>query len=334
MRSARAYSSKTVNGLASQSVTVQADAASVTSGPVAGGVVGGLYGSSGVGGNMGGGIYRTSDAVSDGDVATTKFDDFFQYKLAQPVTIHKNESAMVPILQEKLPAERVTLWSPSESTPFRAIWLENSSKLTFDRGSFSIFESGVFAGQGLLDPIHPRRKTPPLLRPPTRPSTSAPSLRNPSAPFARSKSSRAACSSSATPAESRTTYIASNSAEEARVRRHRGSPPGQSHPIPRFQSRRNRRHPLSLPPPRPLPPIRFRLGCRRRPRCGELLPRSGSRPDRTAPPHGRRSPRVSRQTQTHHRSRKVHRRHKNPTQRASKKPRDPHHRKKPAAAKT
>ena len=29
----------------------------------------------------------------------------------QPVTIHKNESAMVPILQQELPTEHVTLWS-------------------------------------------------------------------------------------------------------------------------------------------------------------------------------------------------------------------------------
>ncbi len=119
----------------------------------------------GSGGSAGGGVYRTgagvnrpSDALQEGDVATNTFDDFFEYSLAQPVTIHKNESAMVPILQEKLPAERVTLWSASEPTPFRAIWLQNSSKLTFDRGSFSIFESGVFAGQGLLDPIHPGEK--------------------------------------------------------------------------------------------------------------------------------------------------------------------------------
>ena len=35
------------------------------------------------------------------------------------------------------------------------MWLENKSKLTLDSGSFSIFESGEFAGEGLLDPIHP-----------------------------------------------------------------------------------------------------------------------------------------------------------------------------------
>jgi hypothetical protein len=110
------------------------------------------------GGGFGGGVYRPSDAIEEGDVSTSAFDDFFQYQLAQPVTIHKNESAMVPILQQDLPAEHVTLWSERSRAPLRAVWLENTSKLTLDSGSFSIFENGEFAGEGLLDPIHPGEK--------------------------------------------------------------------------------------------------------------------------------------------------------------------------------
>jgi hypothetical protein len=112
----------------------------------------------GSGGGVGGGVYRVSDAIHEGDVSANGFDDFFEYALTQPVTIHKNESAMVPILQQELPATHVTLWSDSRETPLRAIWLENNSKLTLDAGSFSIFESGEFAGEGLLDPIHPGEK--------------------------------------------------------------------------------------------------------------------------------------------------------------------------------
>jgi hypothetical protein len=104
------------------------------------------------------GVDRASDAYKEGDVSTNAFDDFFEYALTQPVTIHKNESAMVPILQAQLPAMHVTLWSVKDSTPMRAVWLENKSKLTLDTGSFSIFESGEFAGEGLLDPIHPGEK--------------------------------------------------------------------------------------------------------------------------------------------------------------------------------
>ncbi len=113
----------------------------------------------GSGGSLGsGGVYRPSDAIQEGDVSTKAFDDYFEYALTQPVTIHKNESAMVPILQQELPADHVTLWSEKESTPLRAVWLENKSKLTLDSGSFSIFEGGEFAGEGLLDPIHPGEK--------------------------------------------------------------------------------------------------------------------------------------------------------------------------------
>ena len=118
----------------------------------------GVAGMEGLGGSLGGGIYRVSDAIREGDVSTNAFDDFFEYALAQPVTIHKNESAMVPILQQEFPAERVTLWSEKEARPLRAVWLENNSKLTLDTGSFSIFEGGTFAGEGLLDPIHPGEK--------------------------------------------------------------------------------------------------------------------------------------------------------------------------------
>ncbi len=119
----------------------------------AGGVIGGLYSTNAIGG-----VDRASDAFTEGDVSTNAFDDFFEYALTQPVTIHKNESAMVPILQQDLPAEHVTLWSAKDTNPLRAVWLENKSKLTLDAGSFSIFESGEFAGEGLLDPIHPGEK--------------------------------------------------------------------------------------------------------------------------------------------------------------------------------
>jgi len=136
-------------GSQSQTVTVQADALAVQeNSPVPSAGIPGAFG----------GIYRATDAIQDGDVATNAFDDFFEYALTQPVTIHKNESAMVPILQQELPAEHVTLWSTKEPTPLRAVWLENKSKLTLDSGSFSIFESGEFAGEGLLDPIHPGEK--------------------------------------------------------------------------------------------------------------------------------------------------------------------------------
>jgi hypothetical protein len=92
------------------------------------------------------------------NTTTAAFDDYFAYNLTDPVTIRKNESALVPILQTKVDAERVTLWSQQAPTPLRALWVTNTSNLTLDRGSFTIVEDGNFGGEGLLDPIHPAEK--------------------------------------------------------------------------------------------------------------------------------------------------------------------------------
>ena len=89
---------------------------------------------------------------------TSAFDDYFEYKISQPITIRKNESALVPILQTKIDAQRVSLWSPSHPVALRALWIKNTSDLTLDRGSFSIVENGNFGGEGLLDPIHPAER--------------------------------------------------------------------------------------------------------------------------------------------------------------------------------
>ena len=121
----------------------------------------------GAGGNVGGGVYappsyeESAEASLLPSATAAGFDDFFSYNLTEPVTILKNESALVPILQAKVAAERVTLISSDGSTvqqPLRALWITNSSGLTLDRGSFTIVEDGNFGGEGLLDPIHAGEK--------------------------------------------------------------------------------------------------------------------------------------------------------------------------------
>jgi hypothetical protein len=165
-----------------------------SAGGVAGGMAMGMGVGAGSGGNYGGGIARVQSAnmgayggsglanlnenylegtplaaaptsyqqsaANSVNVRTTAaaFDDYFAYNLTEPITIRKNESALVPTLQTKIDAERVTLWSARVPTPLRALWITNTSNLTLDRGSFSIVEDGNFGGEGLLDPIHPAEK--------------------------------------------------------------------------------------------------------------------------------------------------------------------------------
>jgi hypothetical protein len=86
--------------------------------------------------------------------------DLFEYKAKDRVTIHKNESALVPIVQTDVKVEKVSLWNAGLGTarPLRALWLTNTSSLVLDGGSFNVVDGGAFGGEGLLETIQPGEK--------------------------------------------------------------------------------------------------------------------------------------------------------------------------------
>jgi hypothetical protein len=136
-------------------------------GGVAGGSMGGIIG--GVIGGIGGAPppskrYMADEAEieeareeSEPAAVGNALGDLFEYKLKERVTIRKNQSALVPILQTDIAAERVSLWSQSlgGTRPLRALWVNNASSLTLDGGSFSVLNSNTFAGEGLMEAIKP-----------------------------------------------------------------------------------------------------------------------------------------------------------------------------------
>lgn len=135
--------------------------------PRAGGV------GAGSGGGVGGGMYHglgdhkqwlsTTEVAQSLEEGTSvgqsqELGDLFEYKLKDRVTIRKNQSALVPILQSRIDAEKVSVWNPSERSVLRALWVDNTSDLTLDGGSFNVLEGDAFAGEGLMDAIKPGEK--------------------------------------------------------------------------------------------------------------------------------------------------------------------------------
>ncbi len=98
--------------------------------------------------------------VAEPQAGTASLGDLFEYRIKEPITVRKNQSALVPILSAEIDAEKVSLWNRPSGTgrPLRAVWLTNSSGLTLDGGSITLIDSDAFAGEGLLDPLKPGEK--------------------------------------------------------------------------------------------------------------------------------------------------------------------------------
>jgi hypothetical protein len=81
----------------------------------------------------------------------------FEYRIKQPVTIRRNESALLPILQIDLEGEKVAIFGANnnDTHPRLAFWLRNTSGLTLDAGSVTVIDSNTFAGEGLVETIQP-----------------------------------------------------------------------------------------------------------------------------------------------------------------------------------
>ncbi len=145
--------------------------------PAGGGVGSGMAGgvAAGSGGGSAGGAFRSqaqaapvNDDGSDFFAAAASINaaqgsqlgDLFEYKLKDHVTIRKNESAIVPIVQTEIAVEKVALWNAGLPTahPLSALWVTNTSLLVLDGGSFNVVDGGAFGGEGLIDSLQPGEK--------------------------------------------------------------------------------------------------------------------------------------------------------------------------------
>lgn len=129
--------------------------------------VGGL--GAGRGGGQGGGLAQGLPLPDQATIARAQqslqgaaareLTDLFEYRLTNSISVRRNQSALVPIINVPASIERVSLWNGRVGTqPLRALWLTNSSDLTLDAGTFSVVDGGAFAGEGLIEPLKPQEK--------------------------------------------------------------------------------------------------------------------------------------------------------------------------------
>jgi hypothetical protein len=115
----------------------------------------------GSGGGVGGGFFRPSAGLQMAESSTvgqtgsaTEIADLFEYDIATPVTVRKDESAMMPFLQQKVSARKLIIYSDAgRPNPFNAAELTNNTGKTLDGGPITVFDAGAYAGEALVETV-------------------------------------------------------------------------------------------------------------------------------------------------------------------------------------
>jgi hypothetical protein len=133
-----------------------------------GGGMGGFGG--GFGGSMGGG--KSSGDLADPFAAPGEIDlkrgvqaaasaedvgELFRYVIKQPVTLGRNESAMLPIVNDAVKGEKVSIYNPSVhgKHPLSGLRLTNTTPLHLLQGPITLFDGGEYAGDARIEDIPP-----------------------------------------------------------------------------------------------------------------------------------------------------------------------------------
>jgi hypothetical protein len=93
--------------------------------------------------------YTASDLALN--VAAGETGELFEYRFSTPVTVKKDESAMLPFLQQAIGARKLLIYSENYGEhPMNAAELTNSTAKTLDGGPITVLDAGSYAGEALI----------------------------------------------------------------------------------------------------------------------------------------------------------------------------------------
>ncbi|MHA1378974.1 MAG: tetratricopeptide repeat protein [Candidatus Helarchaeota archaeon] len=85
-------------------------------------------------------------------VSGSEAGDFFQYQITAPITVKRNQSSLVPILQSKITSKRMSVYNEKvrKDNPMLTVELTNDTGLTLEEGPISVFEADNYSGESML----------------------------------------------------------------------------------------------------------------------------------------------------------------------------------------
>ncbi len=94
------------------------------------------------------------------DVSAQDIGELFEYRIDHPVTIKRNSSALIPIVQSAVEGDSVSLYNGRtlKQHPMSALYLNNTTGLTLESGPITVIENDTYAGEALTGRIKPGEK--------------------------------------------------------------------------------------------------------------------------------------------------------------------------------
>ena len=114
-----------------------------------GGMGGGGFGGGGLGVDLARGVRSVAEA---GDVG-----EMFRYVIATPVTLARQRSAMLPIVNQSIEGKKVSIYNQRVHVkhPLNGLKLKNTSGLHLMQGPVTVFDDGIYAGDAKLADLPP-----------------------------------------------------------------------------------------------------------------------------------------------------------------------------------
>jgi len=83
--------------------------------------------------------------------------DLFEYQIAQPVTVRRDRSALIPILQTRMDGARISIYNETvrRDRPMSGMLLKNTSALTLEDGAMTVIDGNAYAGEALMERLKP-----------------------------------------------------------------------------------------------------------------------------------------------------------------------------------
>jgi hypothetical protein len=78
--------------------------------------------------------------------------EFYQYRIEAPVTIARQESAMLPIVSREIEGERISIYNEGvyAAHPLNGLLLKNSTGVYLTGGPITVFDQGTYAGDSRI----------------------------------------------------------------------------------------------------------------------------------------------------------------------------------------